>query len=249
MITDLRPINTVESKGFKHLMSILEPRYTVPGRRHFIDRLLPTLHKETVENMKKMLHGVESVALIHDMWTSLSTESYGTVTCHFISSDWGLKGFVLGTKQMEEQHTAENIAIKLQNVQTNWSLPTPPVTDNETKAIKTVLQWPHISCMGDNINLAVKAALKIPEVSKLLAKGRHTVSFFHKSSHATSVLLKKQEALLDKSAVGHKLIQDVATRWNSTLDMRQRLLEQTAAIHATLFDPVLKNSTSAVQSN
>lgn len=46
--------------------------------------------------------------------------------------------------------------------------------------------------------------------------------------------------MLPKEAQGHKLIQDVSTRWNSTLDMLSRLGEQTPALHACLSDPVLE---------
>ena len=38
----------------------------------------------------------------------------------------------------------------------------------------------------------------------------------------------------------HKLINDVTTRWNSTLDMLERLAEQTAPIHALVQDPSIK---------
>ena len=53
------------------------------------------------------------------------------------------------------------------------------------------------------------------------------------------MLERKQQLLLPESAQGHKLIQDVATRWNSTLDMLCRLSEQTPVLHAVVLDPVL----------
>ena len=42
---------------------------------------------------------------------------------------------------------------------------------------------------------------------------------------------RKQEQLQLKQ---HKIIQEVSTRWNSTLEMYKRLLEQQAAVSAVL---------------
>ena len=46
----------------------------------------------------------------------------------------------------------------------------------------------------------------------------------------------KQKLLLKEEQVGHKLIMDVPTRWNSTIAMLRRLLEQTPAIFALASD-------------
>jgi hypothetical protein len=73
------------------------------------------------------------------------------------------------------------------------------------------------SCIGHNLNLAVWDALSIPEISKIVAKGRKVVAYFHRSPLATGILKDKQNLLLPPEFQGHRLIQDV-TRWNSTLD-------------------------------
>jgi hypothetical protein len=53
------------------------------------------------------------------------------------------------------------------------------------------------------------------------------------------VLFQKQKLLLSPDAHGHELITDVATRWNSTLAILQRLSEQIPALHASVHDEQL----------
>lgn len=99
------------------------------------------------------------------------------------------------------------------------------------------------------MNLVVKNALSIPDVTKLIAKGRKLVTFFHSSSSTTDLLFSKQQLLLPEGARGHKLIQDVPTRWNSTYCMLDRLLEQTPAILATISDPNINKQAACTIKN
>ena len=229
VIDDLTPLSTIESSAFRKLINTLEPRYQHLSRKYLSESLLPKMYNDLTSQLTSELAGVRNVALTHDMWTSISTESYGTVTAHYINAAWEMRSVVLQTRKAEAQHTSENIADDLQKASTEWGLdqkPTPYiVTDNaanEVKAIK-MLKWLHVSCMGHNINLAVRAALAIPRVNTVVARGRNQVSFFHNSPLSTTVLLDKQ-ACLPETARGHRLIQDVRTRWNSTFDMVERLL-------------------------
>ena len=139
-----------------------------------------------------------NVALTHDMWLSLVTEAYGTITCRHIAAHWELRSVVLCTRKAEGTDMGENIAEDLQKVLEEWLLhekPTPfIVPNNEVKALR-ILEWLHISCMGHNINLAVRAALALPQVCTVVTRGRNQVTFFHNSPLATSILLKKQEVL------------------------------------------------------
>lgn len=62
------------------------------------------------------------VAITHDSWTSLNTESFYTTTVHFIDNTWTLKSAVLGTIKIKGTYTGENIANKLKATQLRWSL-------------------------------------------------------------------------------------------------------------------------------
>ena len=202
---------------------------------------LRSMYNTATAKLKDIISDIDACAITHDGWTSISTESYGTITLHFIDEDWKLFNVVLQTRKIIGQHTAEAIKNNLMEAQVEWGFPTPiATTDNAANELKAfqLLDWVQISCMGHNINLAVKSA--VAEVHKLVVRGRKVVQFFHKSSTACTLLSEKQKLLLPPALQGHKLITDVETRWNSTLDMLQRLLEQTAAVHAVLSDPALK---------
>jgi hypothetical protein len=206
---------------------------------------------EIEEKLKKDINDTNDMAITHDSWTSINTESYGTVTAHFIDKEWQLKSVVLETKKIEGSHTGEAIAENLRKTQTEWSLPNiVATTDNAANEIKAFeyLKWKRFGCFGHRINLMVKKALSIPELSKMLTKGRKLVTFFHQSSSAMDVLKEKQLLLFDTTTT-HKLIQDVPTRWNSTLDMLQRLLDQTPAIISMVNDTKCTKASSEAIKN
>lgn len=56
-----------------------------------------------------MLENIYDVSITTDMWTSDSTRSYITVTCHFIYNDI-LYSLVPATKGIRESHTGKNIS-------------------------------------------------------------------------------------------------------------------------------------------
>ncbi len=178
-----------------------------------------------------------------------------TITCHYINQEWQLRSLVLITRTTSETHSGENIAADLTKSTVEWTLSEknkPAITTdnaaNELKAVRLV-GWLHVSCMGHNINLAVRAALELGTVRTIVARGRNQVTFFHNSPLATTMLMEKQLALDSSANRGHKLIQDVKTRWNSTYDMLNRLLVQVPAIHAVAHDARIKKQADKLKAN
>ena len=243
IIDALKPLGTVEQPSFIQLIVVLEPRYQMPARKTIVSHFNKS-YNCLVADLKSELSDSPNIAFTHDSWSSLNTQSYGTVTAHFVSKQWALSSKVLETKLFPGSHTAEAISKSLKDTLVQeWGLKIENligVTDNAAneKRAFDILNCSRLSYMGHNINLSVKAGLGVSEIDRLVGKGRSLVSYFHKSPLAMDVLLKKH-MLLPREAQGHKLIQDVATRWNSTLDMLERLSEQTVAIHATISDPSL----------
>ena len=254
---DMRPYSIVESEGFKQMISTLEPKYKLPSRTYFSDNVIPELYKETHATVLNELKAASMVSLTTDGWTSRATESYITITAHFIDSSWHMRNYVLQTRPLFETHTAENLANVLKKAVDDWQIvkyytsgssagisqkPIAITTDNAANIVKAVEVAgfsPHIRCFAHCLNLAAQKAMDIPSVSRLLGRMRRVVTFFHSSSTATHILKEKQKAL---QLPEHKLIQDVRTRWNSSFDMMNRYLEQQPAIYATFHHKDIKKN-------
>lgn len=82
ILKDKRPLAVGE--GFKEMLTTFQPGYTLPSRRHFTS-MMERKYETSVEKLRNELKKATSkISLTTDAWTSLVTESYLGVTCHFI---------------------------------------------------------------------------------------------------------------------------------------------------------------------
>ena len=117
----MQPISVVEDEGFQSLLNVLDPRYQLPSRRTIM-QTLPNAYSKEAEVVKKEIAAVSHVALSSDLWTSRATESYMTITCHFLTETWNFKSLLLETFVFELSHTAENIADSLRKAAEKWKI-------------------------------------------------------------------------------------------------------------------------------
>ena len=116
VIKDIQPIAVVEGEGFKDMMKLMEPGYTIPCRKHFI-KLLQNKYMAGMTTLKKILRdNVESMAITMDIWTSLTNESYMSITVHYISKEWEMLSCILETVSFPDHHTGVNIAKMMKDV-------------------------------------------------------------------------------------------------------------------------------------
>lgn len=244
---DMRPYSVVENAGFKNMLHVIEPRYNIPSRAHFSQTVIPALYQKTKAQIENQLAKAAAVALTTDGWTSRATQSYLTVMAHFITDEWELKSHVLQTRPLES-HTSEDLAKGMTEAVEVWKLERdnvtiPVTTDNARNIVNAVVGaaglGPQIGCFAHVINLASQKAMAVQQISRLLAKIRKIVTFFHRSTTAAHVLKTKQELL---QLPVHKLIQDMPTTWNSSYDMIERYIEQQAAVYSAITDKSVKKN-------
>ena len=106
IIKDMGPPVISEGQGFHDMINTFHPGYTLPSRCYFTG-LMEKKYETTFEEVKAKLRNAKSkITLTMDTWTSITTEAYLGITCHFIDDDWELTSCNLTTMPLEECHTA-----------------------------------------------------------------------------------------------------------------------------------------------
>ena len=84
IVKDVRPLAAVQGEGFKEILNVFEPDYTVLSHTTLwtmINRQCDALR----ESVKEEMQG-RSVSLTTNLWTSPTMEPYITVTAHYITN-------------------------------------------------------------------------------------------------------------------------------------------------------------------
>ena len=235
IIQDTRPMSIVEDEGFLKLIKYLNPRYEMIARSTIRDKRLPSMYMKQKGQLKKELSEVQSVSVTTDSWTSNATESYTTITAHYIDGDWKQKSKVLSTRSEGKTHTSENLAQELLDCFKEFEIEDKVnyiVTDNASNITKAASQLKtHHPCLAHTLNLAVKDALKETETQKIIAKVKSIVKHF---KHSSKQVGKLKAVHAQKNTTFIKLKQECDTRWNSTLDMLESYINQHEEITAVL---------------
>ena len=84
---DSQPIFIVEDIGFTCFVKAIEPRYAVPSRKYFSERVIPRIYDGVKAELTKELHspGVTAYSFTCDVWsTSSAGESLLSLTAHWV---------------------------------------------------------------------------------------------------------------------------------------------------------------------
>ena len=224
--------NKVESFGFQRVLQTALPKYQLPNRKYFSDKMIPDIYERVKAKINDDLADSSMITCTSDLWTcSTNNSAFISLTAHYITTDFSPKRVTLHTKYFPGGHSALRIEECVKNMLKDWNTACYAiVTDNAANIVKAVADAGYfgIPCAAHTLQLAINEALNSQRVViDLISNARGVVGHFAHSPAAYSKLSTIQEQLgLPKK----KLIQDVVTRWNSTYYMLERIAEQRCAL-------------------
>ena len=160
------------------------------------------------------------------------TDGYISVSAIFILSGWQIVSVRLSVVQFNERHTGVNIASAVQSMICEYNISQAAAValvhgqaSNMTVAGRdlenSLPNFSSVVCAVHRIQNSLKQGLQISIVSKLLAKGRKLVAHFNQGVRATTALHLRQVEMKMKKL---NVVQDVSTRWNSSLRAETSLI-------------------------
>lgn len=228
MCTDMQPFSVVQHEGFMRLLHILQPRYRVPSRKHFSTTVIPNMYERLVLKVKFLLSNLQYISVTADLWSSAAMEDFISLTAHGINEDMQLTHYCLEVHPFEgANHSSALIAENIDSCLKKWEITDKVsyiITDNAANIVRAVdLLGKHsITCLAHSVQLVVNKVVNDIAPRKVIPMARRLVSHFHHSIAARKSLSASQKAM---SRPEKTLIQDVPTRWDSTLMMLRRLYE------------------------
>ena len=246
---DMRSLSIIDGVGFQNLIHVLEPRYEIPSRTSFSRTLIPESFNQIKTLLIEELKEIKAYATTFDYWTSNACRSYLTITIHYLTKGFKLQDFILSTCEITDPHTGINTAQNIGLILTEYGLPTHnphlmwSTCDGAANMKKTtnILGHTYIYCFAHLLhNTLLKSKwIQEQEISEVMFKSRELIKYFKNSTKNTNKLNEMNKKMNLKQK---KLKLDVITRWHSTYDMLQRLVEnRTTIVNLALEDKEVQN--------
>jgi hypothetical protein len=260
IVKDMQALSLVERDSFKKLLQVMDPRYTLPGRKYFSQTAVPSMYNSARERLKsELMSEMEYFALTSDLWSSRTSDPYMSLTVHYIDSKWNLKAWCLETHFTPEDHNAQNLAEAMKQLMENWDLKEEffvcITTDSGSNylAAADVNDWVRLQCFGHRLHTAIgekllrlcrklhtchnvvllfqDSTMKDKRVDRVVRTSKSLVAAFSKSWKRKRDLAAAQEEM---NLPKHQLVAESPTRWGSRFKMIKRILEQNKAITQVL---------------
>ena len=115
----------IDNEAFGELCSeLLGSRYNLPCRYYMQENVMTPMYEETKVHISNELKKQVNIGLTTDAWTSLTQQSYITVTAHIINEDCKFKSYVLDTTEITKRHNSENLMNHIEKILTDYEINT-----------------------------------------------------------------------------------------------------------------------------
>ncbi|GBP09762.1 Zinc finger BED domain-containing protein 4 [Eumeta japonica] len=214
------------------------------SRFHITEKVIPEMYQRVRAKVLELLKDLPHIVITTDIWTSDSSSQsndFISLTAHGITATFEYKSYCLEVLPFDGSHTGINIASNLNKAFHDWNIQDRVraiVSDNAANisvAIREIQETYNVvpvKCLAHSLQLVIKARLfKDDKVKEMITKARSIIGHFSHSTSSNKVLKEMQDT---HNIANHVLIQDISTRWDSTLQALRRLLEQRVAVQACL---------------
>lgn len=239
------PFKFVEHDGIREVLSYLNPKVQHISRNTSKSDVLKIYEAEK-EKLKESLESITSrICLTSDLWSSLASNGYMTLTAHYVDNNWMLQRRVLVFRHLPPPHDGQNVGEKLISFLQEWGIERKIFTltlDNASYnngvvdllknhlRLKNSLvcdgQFIHVRCGAHILNLVIQSGLK--SIDGSVEKIRESVKYVRGSEMRAMKFAECVSQLGLK--VSKKLVQDMPVRWNSTY-----LMLESAILHKLAF--------------
>jgi hypothetical protein len=204
LISDLIPINVVQSEAFRRFIHEFDPAFTMPCRET-VKNIICEAYNYSFPCLKEMLSiQATSVSLTMDLWTARNRQGYLGVTCSYIDQSFKLRELTLDITYTRYPHTSVHIRDTLENILNKWNIRekvyviTTDNANNMKKCVQDMVGVDQLGCAAHTIQLIVGKGMKPAEI--LVARVKQLIDFFMrpKQSERLEDAQKKFPELLDE---------------------------------------------------
>ena len=158
---DNEPFSIVKCDGFKRLMKVVEPQYTLPSDKYFSKTLIPSMYTKVSNKVSVMASNWEHFSVTTDLWSFVAQDCYLSLMAHFISRDYEWKQACLHAVPFNGSHTSPAVASLISNCLEAWGIYNKlhiVVRDNGSNFVAGLRDAgiPNLPCLAHTLQLVIK---------------------------------------------------------------------------------------------
>ncbi|KAL4554094.1 hypothetical protein LXL04_037284 [Taraxacum kok-saghyz] len=116
------PFMFVEYEGIRDIFQYLNEN-VITISRYTAKSDVTNLFKREKVRLKTLLESLPGrVSLTSDLWTSINTDGFLCVTCHFIDTEWKLQKRILNFQHMPPPHNGVCLTEKISSLLSDWGI-------------------------------------------------------------------------------------------------------------------------------